>query len=476
MTSRELYDGWAGFEEHRRYPYWRPDIPYQRAIRKLGYDSAFLADLEVRHEGGPEHNARRRGRRSSSTTTRPGRGRAKTGSSGYPGAPVRRRPQPALPVVRSSDGPVRPGYDPGPPEERSRQPTQASSRLAVHLSPLPRRDEGAKAQRQRGGTSRAPSALCTPSRFASTRRCPRTCSRYMSPCSVRVAAPPTCTNTASGTHRRCHPRPLHPNAEVDLFAEHEELGIESADLVQRLAPQKERGTNHERVSAGAVGARVREPSRPCWFALIAGAPVHQRDGMPTSETCERAVGPHEAWSPDSCPAVPVGARHQARSIARSSRGHASGFITSTKRAATCSRPRLAAVPNPRLRESSTSRTSGSSLAHEPDARRPQRRCPRPPPRILGRPPAQAAAQVLAACCTRRLRPRRSGTGILPQDPAPIPKPPPMRRRLLFLLPFVPRLDARHGGRTTAGLVARLAARHEAVVSACARRTRGRSTP
>lgn len=31
---------------------------------------------------------------------------------------------------------------------------------------------------------------------------------------------------------------------------------------------------------------------------------------------------------------------------------------------------------------------------------------------------------------------------------------------MFLLPFVPRLDARHGGRTTAGLVARLAQRHE----------------
>lgn len=33
-------------------------------------------------------------------------------------------------------------------------------------------------------------------------------------------------------------------------------------------------------------------------------------------------------------------------------------------------------------------------------------------------------------------------------------------RLLFLLPFVPRLDARHGGRTTAGLVRRLAERHD----------------
>jgi GT2 family glycosyltransferase len=52
MTSRDLYDRVGGFREHRRYPYWRPDVPYQRAIRKLGFDSAFLADLEVRHEGG----------------------------------------------------------------------------------------------------------------------------------------------------------------------------------------------------------------------------------------------------------------------------------------------------------------------------------------------------------------------------------------------------------------------------------------
>ena len=38
-----------------------------------------------------------------------------------------------------------------------------------------------------------------------------------------------------------------------------------------------------------------------------------------------------------------------------------------------------------------------------------------------------------------------------------------RSRLLFLLPFVPRLDARHGGRTTAGLIARLAERHDAAL-------------
>jgi GT2 family glycosyltransferase len=52
MTSRELYLRVGGFREHKRYAYWRPEIPYQRAIRKLGYRTGFLLDLEVRHAGG----------------------------------------------------------------------------------------------------------------------------------------------------------------------------------------------------------------------------------------------------------------------------------------------------------------------------------------------------------------------------------------------------------------------------------------
>jgi GT2 family glycosyltransferase len=56
MTSRELYERVGGFKEHRKYPYWRPDIPYQKAIRKLGYFSAFLVDLELRHAGGAPHS------------------------------------------------------------------------------------------------------------------------------------------------------------------------------------------------------------------------------------------------------------------------------------------------------------------------------------------------------------------------------------------------------------------------------------
>lgn len=54
MISRALYERVGGFKEHRRYPYWRPEIPFQQAMRKLGYYSAFLADLEVRHLGGSD--------------------------------------------------------------------------------------------------------------------------------------------------------------------------------------------------------------------------------------------------------------------------------------------------------------------------------------------------------------------------------------------------------------------------------------
>ena len=52
MTARDLYERVGGFGEHPKYPYWRWEIPYLRAIRKRGYDSAYLLELEVRHEGG----------------------------------------------------------------------------------------------------------------------------------------------------------------------------------------------------------------------------------------------------------------------------------------------------------------------------------------------------------------------------------------------------------------------------------------
>jgi GT2 family glycosyltransferase len=52
MISRQLYNRVGGYREHRRYPYWRPEIPFERKLRKLGFRSGFLADLEVRHAGG----------------------------------------------------------------------------------------------------------------------------------------------------------------------------------------------------------------------------------------------------------------------------------------------------------------------------------------------------------------------------------------------------------------------------------------
>jgi hypothetical protein len=52
MTSRELYERIGGYREHLRHPYWRPEIPYEKAMRKLGYTSGLLAELEVRHAGG----------------------------------------------------------------------------------------------------------------------------------------------------------------------------------------------------------------------------------------------------------------------------------------------------------------------------------------------------------------------------------------------------------------------------------------
>jgi GT2 family glycosyltransferase len=56
MISRELYDRVGGYGEHHRYPYWRPEISFERKMRKLGFRSAYLADLNVRHAGGPNYS------------------------------------------------------------------------------------------------------------------------------------------------------------------------------------------------------------------------------------------------------------------------------------------------------------------------------------------------------------------------------------------------------------------------------------
>jgi GT2 family glycosyltransferase len=52
MIAREIYDRVGGYDEHRRYPYWRPEVPFERRMQKLGFRSGFLADLEIRHAGG----------------------------------------------------------------------------------------------------------------------------------------------------------------------------------------------------------------------------------------------------------------------------------------------------------------------------------------------------------------------------------------------------------------------------------------
>jgi len=57
MISRILYEQVGGYREHRRHPYWRPEIPLERSLRKAGYSSALLADLEVRHAGGAHYSA-----------------------------------------------------------------------------------------------------------------------------------------------------------------------------------------------------------------------------------------------------------------------------------------------------------------------------------------------------------------------------------------------------------------------------------
>jgi GT2 family glycosyltransferase len=57
LTSRELYERIGGYREHKRLAYWRPEVPYEKQMRKLGYRSALLADLEVRHAGGHQYSA-----------------------------------------------------------------------------------------------------------------------------------------------------------------------------------------------------------------------------------------------------------------------------------------------------------------------------------------------------------------------------------------------------------------------------------
>jgi GT2 family glycosyltransferase len=56
ITDRELYNRVGGYTEHGKLQYWHPEVPFQRAIRKLGFTSAFLVGLEVRHAGGSSYS------------------------------------------------------------------------------------------------------------------------------------------------------------------------------------------------------------------------------------------------------------------------------------------------------------------------------------------------------------------------------------------------------------------------------------
>ncbi len=57
ITSRELHDRVGGFPKSRKYVYWLEDAAYIKAVRKLGYRAACLADLEVLHAGGPFYSS-----------------------------------------------------------------------------------------------------------------------------------------------------------------------------------------------------------------------------------------------------------------------------------------------------------------------------------------------------------------------------------------------------------------------------------
>jgi len=56
MTSRELYDRVGGFRQNTKFIYWREDAAYVKDLERLGYGSAVLEGLSVRHAGGPYYS------------------------------------------------------------------------------------------------------------------------------------------------------------------------------------------------------------------------------------------------------------------------------------------------------------------------------------------------------------------------------------------------------------------------------------
>jgi GT2 family glycosyltransferase len=55
LTSRAVFDHVGGFREHRKYAYWHAVASFVTAVRKHGYRTAWLQELEVWHAGGPHY-------------------------------------------------------------------------------------------------------------------------------------------------------------------------------------------------------------------------------------------------------------------------------------------------------------------------------------------------------------------------------------------------------------------------------------
>jgi GT2 family glycosyltransferase len=53
ITSRELNESVGGFRQDKKRVFWLEDEAYIGDISRLGFESAVLADLRVRHTGGP---------------------------------------------------------------------------------------------------------------------------------------------------------------------------------------------------------------------------------------------------------------------------------------------------------------------------------------------------------------------------------------------------------------------------------------
>jgi GT2 family glycosyltransferase len=55
ITSRKLYESVGGFSERTEEVFWLEDAAYIENIAKLGYEAAYLKDLELLHAGGSHY-------------------------------------------------------------------------------------------------------------------------------------------------------------------------------------------------------------------------------------------------------------------------------------------------------------------------------------------------------------------------------------------------------------------------------------